>query len=99
MLITILGLGVKPKIVIIMAGVPEFAGGIVRRKYPWEEWFEQERVVLLRGVHYACSQSTMVQMVRNNASARGVQVRVTDIDARIVIDVLGRKQLHAEATV
>lgn len=61
-----------------------------RRKYNWEEWFERDLTVLLRGSDYHCSQSTMVQTVRNNASQRGVRVRVTDTDDSVVIRVVGR---------
>ena len=58
-----------------------------RRKYPWEEWFDQPRTVLLRGVHYRCSQSTMCQTIRNNASSRGVHIKLTDTDTEIIIEV------------
>lgn len=59
---------------------------MAHRKYPWEEWFGQRRIVLLRGVHYRCSQSTMAQSIRNNASARGVKVRLRDTGTEIVIE-------------
>lgn len=59
------------------------------RKYPWEEWFRRERAVLLRGVHYRCSQSTMVQAVRNNASRRGLRVKIDDTDTEITVEVVG----------
>lgn len=61
-----------------------------RRKYAWEDWFARPRTVLVRGMHYECSQSAMVQMVRNNASARGVSVKITDDDVCIILDVTGR---------
>ena len=59
------------------------------RKYPWEEWFGRPSTVLVRGVHYRCSQSTMVQTIRNNASARGLSVQVTDKRNEIFIEVSG----------
>src|ERR1700681_2725127 len=42
--------------------------GHMQQKYPWEEWFERRRVVLMRGEDYRCSQSTMAQTIRNAAS-------------------------------
>ena len=59
----------------------------MRRKYTWERWFGQARTVLVRGVHYTCSQSIMVQMIRNNASQRGVIMRVEDHNNSITIEV------------
>ena len=64
----------------------------MRRKYPWEKWFGRSRTVILRGVHYRCSQSAMVQTIRNNASQRGVRVRVTDTDTEITIEVRSEEQ-------
>ena len=60
-----------------------------RRLYPWEEWFARPRTVLLRRIHYHCSQAAMVQMIRNNASARGVRVRPIDNGISITIEVCG----------
>lgn len=59
----------------------------MRKKYPWNEWFAQPRTILLRGVDYDCSQSTMAQTVRNNASSRGLSVRITDTGTEIIVDV------------
>ena len=59
----------------------------VQRKYPWEKWFGLKCVTLLRGVHYHCSQSTMAQTVRNNASARGLCVRIVDTGTEIIVEV------------
>ncbi len=59
------------------------------RKYHWEEWFGRPRTILEQGVHYDCSQSTMAQIIRNNASQRGLRVRVVDIGDAIVVDVTG----------
>lgn len=58
----------------------------MKRKYQWEEWFGRRRTVLVRGVHYHCSQSTMAQTVRNNASARGLHVRLLDTGTSLVIE-------------
>ena len=59
-----------------------------KRKYGWEEWFDQPRTVLVSGTDYHCSQSTMAGMVRNNASQRGVRVRLTDTGKSIIIEVV-----------
>src|SRR5579859_256308 len=64
------------------------AGRVAVRKYPWEEWFGKPRTVLVRGVHYHCSQSTMAQTIRNNASARGLRVRLHDAGTEIVVEVI-----------
>lgn len=63
----------------------------MKRKYPWERWFSLSRFVLLRGVHYLCSQSTMAQTVRNNASTRGLRVRITDTSTEIIVEVMGNR--------
>jgi hypothetical protein len=59
------------------------------RKYPWEEWFGGGPVVLEYGTHYHCSQSTMVQSVRNAASARALRVRVVDLGNSIAVETIG----------
>lgn len=59
----------------------------MRKKYPWELWFDSPRTVILRGVHYRCSQSTMAQIIRNNASTRGVSVSIVDTETEITIEV------------
>ena len=57
------------------------------RKYPWDKWLKQPHTVLLRGIHYRCSQSTMCQIIRNNASARGLRVSLLDTETEITINV------------
>ena len=66
----------------------------MRRKYLWEEWLSRPRTVLSRNVHYHCSQSTMAQMTRNAASARGVRVRLTDTGTEIVVEVVGARDTY-----
>lgn len=72
-----------------------------KRKYPWDDWFGQPITVLVRGEDYHCSQSTMVQTIRNNASRRGLRVRVVeDDDCRAIrLEVLGEVQHTDRATV
>jgi hypothetical protein len=67
-----------------------------KRKYPWEGWFGKPRTELVRGVHYRCSQSTMAQTIRNNASLRGLRVQLTDKGNEIVIEVIGAIYLWDE---
>lgn len=62
----------------------------MRRKYAWESWFGNPRTVIRRGVDYHCSQSTMAQTVRNNASARGIRVKVVDTGNELEIRVVGK---------
>ena len=73
----------------------------MRRKYPWEQWFGHPRITLMRGVHYHCSQSTMAQTVRNNASNRGLHVRLTDIGVGITVEITegrGGASTHTDQT-
>jgi len=62
------------------------------RKYRWEQWFDRPITVLVRGTDYHCSQSTMVGMIRNNASRRGVRVRIVDTENLIIIKVANAVQ-------
>ncbi len=59
------------------------------RKYPWEEWFAKLRMTLVQGIDYHCSQSSMAQSIRNNASRRGLKVRLQDIGDAIMVQVVG----------
>lgn len=61
-----------------------------KRKYDWETWFSRKSTVLVKGVDYTCSQSAMVQSIRNNAYLRGAHVRPIDLDDRIEIVVLSK---------
>lgn len=61
--------------------------------YKWEEWFGRDRIVLIRGIHYHCSQSTMCQTIRNNASKKGVSVKLLDAGSEIVIEVRRRSAI------
>lgn len=61
-----------------------------RRKYPWELWLAGGRISLKRGRDYDVSQSTICQTVRNNASQRGLRVRLQDVGDGITIEVVGR---------
>lgn len=64
----------------------------LNRKYPWKDWFKHPITVLLYGVHYDCSQSTMAQTVRNNASARGLSVRIVDTGTSIIVNIIGKRK-------
>ncbi len=60
------------------------------RKYPWEEWLGKPLTVLCRGLDYTISQASMDKSVRNNASMRGLRVRIEDTGDKLVIQVVGR---------
>lgn len=60
-----------------------------KRKYKWEEWLHEPQTILIRGVDYHCSQSSMCQMIRNEAWERGVRVSLIDVGYSIVIEVVG----------
>lgn len=61
-----------------------------RRKYDWDRLFEQDQVLLERGEDYNCSQSNIIQQIRNEASKRGLRIRLNDLDDRVIIKVLNR---------
>lgn len=61
----------------------------MRQKYKWELWFVRDKTVLLRGVDYDCSQSSMVQSIRNAATRHGVRVHIEDEGDTITIEVKG----------
>lgn len=61
----------------------------MKRQYLWEQWFGQRRAVLLRGVHYRCSQSSMCQAIRNEACRRRLRVRLTDGGTEVILEVVG----------
>jgi hypothetical protein len=55
------------------------------RKYDWDDWFNRSFTVLIRGRDYRCSQSSMVQQVRNAALKMGVMVSVIDGGDRVTL--------------
>lgn len=61
-----------------------------KKGYKWDEWFACEVFVLKRGVDYTCGQSTIVQTIRNMASARGLLVSVVDQDVQVTVQVRQR---------
>ena len=56
-------------------------------KYRWAEWFAQPTTVLVRGVDYRCSQSSMCGSIRNAASQAKLHVKLTDHGDSITIEV------------
>ncbi len=62
-----------------------------RRKYDWDRLFEQHQSLLERGEDYHCSQSNIIQQIRNEASKRGLRIRLTDLDDRVVIKVISSR--------
>jgi len=46
-------------------------------RYPWNEWFKRFPLALRRGEDFTCQPHGMAQMARNQASARGLAVKVT----------------------
>jgi hypothetical protein len=64
-----------------------------RKKYDWNKWFSRPRFTLQQGVDYDCSTIIMVQAVRNQASRRGLNVRVVEQAAGggFTVVVVGRR--------
>jgi hypothetical protein len=62
-----------------------------RRKYDWDGLFNQEFALLEKDIDYHCSQSNIIQQIRNEASKRRLRVRITDSNNQVIIRVLGAK--------
>lgn len=59
-----------------------------KRKYNWNELFKQDNILLEYGEDYHCSQSNMIQQIRNQASKRKLRIRINDLGNQIIIKVL-----------
>jgi len=68
------------------------------RKYDWDKWLYQPCTVLIRGIHYHCSQSTMASVIRNSASQRRIAVKVVDTGIGITIEINGVKNAVQHTT-
>lgn len=62
------------------------------RKYDWNKLFERDQSLLERGEDYHCSQSNIIQQIRNEASKRGLRIKLNDLDDKIIVKVISRKQ-------
>lgn len=71
----------------------------MRRIYQWEQWFQQGCITLCRGTHYWISQGVMYQTIRNNASRRGLRVRLKDHGDRIDVEVIGGTRHNTRSVV
>ncbi len=60
-----------------------------KRKYKWEEWFSKPSAVLVRGVDYNVSQVSMWQQIHNRSKFYAVRVKVTDLNDRMLIEIIG----------
>jgi hypothetical protein len=47
-------------------------------RYNWDEWFKLPKFLLVRGNHFTCGTSTMVQNVRNEACKRNIGVSIKE---------------------
>lgn len=77
----------------------------MRKLYDFNGWFKlpadpdgHVRFTLVRGQHYKCSQSSMVQQLRIAATHCGVKIRVSDADNELNVTVLPKQEelSHAE---
>ena len=57
-----------------------------KRLYKWDTLFTRPRFTLVRGKDYTCSQSSIVQQVRNAARGKA-RVRIKDEGTRVVVEV------------
>lgn len=68
------------------------SGGGSTSKYPWDQWFRGDHTILVWGVDYYCSQSSMVQTIRNKASSLGLRLEFQSAGVtEIKFTVVGRR--------
>jgi len=60
-----------------------------KRLYDWSSLFTRARFTLVRGRDYTCSQSSIVQQVRNAATQQEppARVKIRDEGTRVVVEV------------
>lgn len=68
----------------------------MNKKYPWKKWMSGGVTAITRGIDYHCSQSTMVQMIRNKASLLGLKLSIHDTGAQIYFSVVGKRGGNSE---
>lgn len=76
-------------------------GGIevaAKKKYNWDELFKRESSLLERWVDYSCSQSNMIQQIRNEASKRGLRIRISDLGTQIILKIVGGRDEVRDTT-
>ena len=66
--------------------------------YPWDKWFAHNEITIYRNKDYKVSQSSMQQMIRNNAYLRGLRVSIKDIDNGLIIRVVGKTDRYKHET-
>lgn len=57
------------------------------KKYNWEIWFKQGRVVLTKGKHFKCATSSFIQQARNEASQRKLSLHIQEVGSKVMIEV------------
>lgn len=65
-------------------------------RYPWDAWFRRKELRLRRGEHYECPPYSIAQQVRNEASERGVRVRIRIEGASVLVTNLGKRSSPKE---
>lgn len=58
-----------------------------KKIYDWPRIFAGKQATLRKNRDYTCSQSSMVQAVRNRATKEGVKVRVVDKGNAVIVEV------------
>ena len=67
-----------------------------KRLYDWDDWFSRGRFVLRAGFEYLCSNSSMAQQVRVQASHRGAFVSIRDEITRLVVEVSAERHRNGK---
>ena len=69
-----------------------------RNLYDWDALFKRRSFPLVRGKDFRCSQSVMVQQIRNAASQRGLHLTITEGDGWIMVKVLAERRGRCQVT-
>lgn len=78
----------------------------MRKMYDFDGWFSSPvdsdgrvRFELLRGTHYECSQSSMVQQLRIASCHRKLRIVISDLGDKIAVVVAPKKPIVVEAPI
>jgi hypothetical protein len=56
-----------------------------KRRYFWSEWFRYPKVMLVRGIHYHCTNDSFKQQMRNAATSREIKISIRDYGTHLLI--------------
>ncbi len=56
-----------------------------RRQYRWDVLFSKSRFILARDIDYDCSQSSIIQQIRNAAAVLRVPIKIKDMGSHVEV--------------